>query len=131
MLKVTSPLDNAVEALIHRVIGCCIRVHREVGPGLLERIYQSAVCSSCSSKAFRLKSRSPFPARDRGHLPGDQRVDVVVAGQILLEVKAIDRLAPVHHAQVMSYLRVSGLRIGLLMNFNVPVLPDGLRRIVL
>ena len=131
MLKVTSPLDDAVEALIHRVIGCCIRVHREVGPGLLERIYRSAVCIELQFEGIPFEVEKPFPVWYRGHLLCDQRVDVVVARQILLEMKAIDRLAPVHHAQVMSYLRVSGLRIGLLMNFNVPVLPDGLRRIVL
>ena len=67
----------------------------------------------------------------RGHWLSDHRVDIVVAGRVLLEIKAIDRLAPVHMAQVMSYLRMSGLRVGLLLNFNVAVLPEGLRRIVL
>jgi len=131
MLRVISPLDDEVEALIHRVIGCCIRVHRELGPGLLERIYRSAVCIELQFEGIPFEAEKPFPVWYRGHLLCEQRVDIVVARQILLEMKAIDRLAPVHHAQVMSYLRVSGLRIGLLMNFDVPVLPDGLRRIVL
>jgi len=131
MLKVTSPLDDEVEALTHRVIGYCIRVHRELGPGLLERIYRRAVCIELQSESVPFEVEKSFPVWYRSHLLCDQRVDIVVAGQILLEVKAIDRLAPVHHAQVISYLRVSGLRIGLLLNFNVPVLPDGLRRIVL
>jgi GxxExxY protein len=131
MLKVTSQLDDEVEVLIHRVIGYCIKVHRELGPGLLERIYRRAVCIELKSEGVPFDVEKSFPVWYRGHLLCDQRVDIVVAGKILLEMKAIDRLAPVHHAQVMSYLRVSGLRIGLLMNFNVRVLPDGLRRIVL
>ncbi len=131
MLRMPSPLDDELEALIHRVIGYCISVHRELGPGLLERIYRRAICIELQSEGVPFEVEKRFPVWYRGHLLCDQRVDIVVAGKILLEVKAIDRLAPVHHAQVMSYLRVSGLRIGLLMNFNVAVLPDGLRRIVL
>ena len=131
MLTVSSQLDDEVEALIHRVIGYCIRVHRELGPGLLERIYRRAICIELQSEGVPFEVEKSFPVWYRGHLLCDQRVDIVVAGRILLEVKALDRLAPVHRAQVMSYLRGSGLRIGLLMNFNVPVLPDGLHRIVL
>lgn len=131
MLRVTSQLDDESEALIHRVIGYCIRVHRELGPGLLERIYRRAICIELQSEGVPFEVEKSFPVWYRGHLLCDQRVDIVVAGRILLEVKALDRLAPVHRAQVMSYLRGSGLRIGLLMNFNVPVLPDGLHRIVL
>ena len=131
MLRMPSPLDDELEALIHRVIGYCISVHRELGPGLLEHIYRRAICIELQSEGVAFEVEKRFPVWYRGHLLCDQRVDIVVAGEILLEVKAIDRLAPVHHAQVMSYLRVSGLRIRLLMNFNVPVLPDGLRRIIL
>jgi len=131
MLRVPSNLDDELEALIHRVIGCCIMVHRELGPGLLERIYRRAVCIELQSAGIPFEAERSFPVWYRGYLLCDQRVDVVVAGLVLLETKAIERLSPVHQAQVMSYLKVSGLRVGLLMNFNVALLPDGLRRIVL
>ena len=127
----TSQLDDKLEALIHRIIGCCIKVHRELGPGLLERIYRRALCIELALAGVPFELERSFPVRYRDHFLCDQRVDLIVAGQVIVELKAIERLAPVHQAQIMSYLRMSGLRVGLLMNFNVAVLPDGLRRIVL
>jgi GxxExxY protein len=120
-----------VEALIHQVIGCCIRVHSALGPGLLEKIYVKAVCLEFTACGLPFESEKRVDVLYRGTLLCQQRLDIVVDGLVLLEVKAIDRLAPVHLAQVLSYLRVSKLRVGLLLNFNVAVLPDGLRRVVL
>ncbi len=131
MLKISPRFDDETEGLIHRVIGCCIEVHRGLGPRLLERIYLRAIRLELDAAGISYELEKPFPVFYRGHLLCEQRVDVVVAGQLLLEVKAVDRLGPVQQAQVMSYLRVSRLKVGLLMNFNVAVLPDGLRRIVL
>jgi GxxExxY protein len=131
MLKLPSPLDDDCEALVTRTIGCCIRVHRELGPGLLERTYARAIAIELDMEGIPFEVEKRFEIHYRGHWLSDHRVDVVVADQVLLEIKALDRLAPVHMAQVMSYLRLSGLRVGLLLNFNVAVLPDGLRRVVL
>ena len=131
MLRISSPLDNQVEALVTRTIGCCIRVHRELGPGLLERTYGRAIAIELEIEGLPFEAEKRYEVTYRGRWLSDHRVDIVVADQVLLEVKAVDRLAAVHRAQVMSYLRMSGLRVGLLLNFNVAVLPDGLRRIIL
>jgi PD-(D/E)XK nuclease superfamily len=85
MLKVTSQLDDEVEALIHRVIGYCIRVHRELGPGLLERIYRRAVCIELQSEGVPFEVEKSFPVWYRGHLLCDQRVDIVVAARFFLK----------------------------------------------
>ena len=131
MLRVTPRLDDELEKLIHRIIGCCIRVRCELGPGLLEKIYVRAICLELAAEELGFETESPVDVIYRGIVLCQQRLDIVVEGKVLLEVKAIERLAPVHQAQVMCYLRVSRLKVGLLMNFNVAVLPDGLRRVVL
>jgi GxxExxY protein len=132
MLRVPSTLDADVEDLIQRIIGCCITVHRELGPGLLESIYRRAVCIELEMAGLPFETEKQIPVTYRGQLLCYQRLDVIVAGRVLIEIKAVERLAPIHHAQVLCYLRVSGtLRVALLMNFNSAVLPDGLKRIVL
>ena len=131
MLRVSSRLDDSLEGLVHRVIGCCLEVHRALGPGLLEGIYRRATCVELKASNIPFDEEKRIPILYRGELLTDQRLDILVAGEIIVEVKAVDHLAPVHHAQVISYLRASGLRVALLVNFNVPTLPQGLRRIVL
>jgi GxxExxY protein len=131
MLRVPSRLPTESEELVTRVIGCCIAVHRSLGPGLLEGIYSRAICLELTAARIPFERELEIPVSYRDQLLCVQRLDVVVDGQIVLEVKSVERLAPVHHAQLLSYLRVSKLKIGILANFNVPVLQDGLRRIVL
>jgi len=131
MLRVPSQLPNDLEDLIHRTIGCCIAVHRALGPGLLENIYSRGICLELEATKIRFEAEKQIPVWYRGQLLCYQRLDLVVAEQIVIEIKAVERLNPVHRAQLLSYLRVSNLRVGLLMNFNVPVLQDGLKRIVL
>ena len=131
MLRIPTRLSDELEALIQRTIGCCIAVHRALGPGLLESIYARAVCLGLDAQSMPFEAEKQFAVFYRGQLLCHQRLDLVVAGQLVVEIKAVERLNPVHHAQLLSYLRVSNLRVGLLMNFNVPVLQDGLRRIVL
>lgn len=131
MLKIASPLDEEVESLVAQIIGCCIAVHRELGPGLLEFIYRRAVCIELEAAGLPFEIEKRIPVMYRGQLLCHQRLDILVAGRVLIEIKAVERLAPVHHAQVMCYLRVSTLRVALLMNFNSAVLPDGLKRIIL
>ena len=131
MLRVPSPLPTEVEELVTRVIGCCIAVHRSLGPGLLEGIYSRAICLELAVAGIPFEREMQIPVTYRDELLCVQRLDIVAAGQIILEVKSVERLNPVHHAQLLSYLRISKLHLGLLVNFNVPVLQDGLKRVVL
>ena len=131
MLHITTNLDPELEDLVHRTIGCCIVVHRELGPGLLEQIYQRAVELELQAAGIAFERERQFPVIYRNQRLYVHRLDLVVGGQLVLELKAVDRLHPVHHAQVLSGLRISKLRIALLINFNVKVLKDGIQRKVL
>ena len=131
MLRVVSHLPGDLEEFVTRVIGCCITVHRALGPGLLENIYSRAICLELSAADIPFERELQIPVAYRDEFLCVQRLDIVVAGQLVLEIKSVERLAPVHHAQLLSYLRIAKLHIGLLVNFNVPVLQDGLKRIVL
>lgn len=131
MLRNASPLDPHLEDLAHRTIGCCIAVHRELGPGLLEAIYQRAVGYELEANGISFERERQVPILYRGRRIYVHRLDLVVAGQLLLELKAVEHLHPVHRAQALSCLRASKLRLALLINFNVAVLPDGIRRIIL
>jgi GxxExxY protein len=131
MLRVSSPLPDEVEALVHRTIGCCITVHRELGPGLLESTCSRAVCIELHAAGIAFEAEKHIPVTYRGQLLCHHRLDLVVANQVVVEIKSVERLAPIHHGQLLNYLRVSGFRVGLLVNFNVPVLQEGIRRVVL
>jgi GxxExxY protein len=131
VLRVPSPLSDELEDLIHRTIGCCITVHRTLGPGLLERIYIRAICLELADANISFELEKAYPVMYRGRVLCHQRVDLVVEAQLVVEVKAVAILTELFRAQVLSYLRVSKLPAGLLMNFNVPILQQGIRRIVL
>jgi GxxExxY protein len=131
MLHIASPFSRELEELVHRTIGCCITVHREPGPGLVEPVYQRAVGLELDASGVPFEREKAIPITYRGKRLYIHRLDLVVSGQILLELKAVDRLHPVHKAQVLSCLRASKLRLGLLVNFNVVLLPQGIQRIVL
>jgi GxxExxY protein len=131
MLRIPSPLSQDLEDLIHRVIGCCITVHRSLGPGLIEIPYAKATRIELTRAAISYEAEKLVPVMYRGELLCHQKLDIVVGGQLLLELKAVDHLMPVHRAQVICYLRVSKLPVALLINFNVPILQDGIKRIIL
>ena len=119
------------EALSSRVIGLAISVHRELGPGLLESVYEECVHAELLGAGLSTERQVPFPIVYRGHrLDAAFRADLIVERQVLLEIKAIDHISPVHEAQVLTYLRFSGVPIGLLLNFNTVRLKDGLKRLV-
>lgn len=130
-MRNTSPLSLEAERAMHATIGCAIAVHQALGPGYLESIYKKAMAIELDSR------RVPFE-RERAvdviyreiAIPG-QRVDLIVGGLIVVELKAIERFTDVHRAQLISYLKTTGLRGGLLVNFRVRRLKDGLQRIVL
>ena len=131
LLRVPTPLPDDVEDLVQRTIGAYISVHSELGPGLLEAIYSRAIAAELTYLGIAYELERSIPVSYRGAVIGHHRLDLLVEAQIVLEVKAVDRLLPVHIAQVISYLKVSRARVGLLMNFNAEVLRHGLRRIVL
>jgi GxxExxY protein len=131
MLHVNSPLSAEVDALVHETIGCCIRVHRALGPGLLETIYSKAIALELGAAGISFDRERTYPVTYRGVLLCEQRVDFVVGGEIVVEIKSVEHLTTLHDAQLLNYMRITRLRVGLLMNFNVPVLRDGLKRRVL
>ena len=130
-LRISSTLPEALETLVQRTIGACITVHSELGPGLLETIYSRAIAAELSALKIGFELERCFPVVYRDAIIGNHRIDVLVEGKIVLEVKAVERLLPVHLAQVISYLKICHSPVGLLMNFNEPVLRHRLRRIVL
>ncbi len=119
------------EESTRRIIGAAIHVHRRLGPGLLESAYRACLAVELQRRGFRVQQEVPIPIVYEG-FPVDcsYRLDLLVDGEVVVELKAVEQLNPVHVAQLITYLRLSGHRIGLLMNFNVAVLKDGLRRIV-
>jgi GxxExxY protein len=131
MLKIQSPLPEDLERLAERVIGSCVAVHRVLGPGLVETIYSRAVALELEFRGISFEREKPIAVRYRGELLCHQRLDMLVGGSVVLELKSVQRVDSIHVAQVLSYLRVSRLRLGLLVNFNVPILKYGIRRVIL
>ena len=131
MLRVPTPLPDELETLVHDTIGCCIAVHRVLGPGLLETIYSRALCLELAAKGIAFEREKSYPVIYRGELLCEQHLDFVVGGEIVLELKSVEQLAQVNHAQLLNYMRVAQKRVGLLINFNVVVLRDGLKRKIL
>ena len=117
--------------LTHEIIGAAIAVHRELGPGLLEAVYEECLCHELSLRGLAFDRQKPIPVVYRGtKLDCGYRADIVVSGSVIVEIKAIANVAPIHEAVMLTYLRVSGCKIGLLINFHSTVLKDGVRRFV-
>ena len=113
------------------IIGAAIEVHRALGPGLLESAYEACLAFELIERGLKVEQQKPLPVVYREvRLDCGYRLDLLVEGVVIVEVKAVDHLAPVHQAQLLSYLKLSGCHVGLLINFNVKVLKDGLRRVV-
>jgi GxxExxY protein len=118
--------------LTEQVIGCAINVHKPLGPGLLESVYEECLCFELAEAGLPFKRQIALPIvyRDRV-LDGGFRADIVVSNVLIIEIKSVDAIHPVHEAQLLTYLRLTRHKIGLLMNFNVLRLKDGLRRFVM
>jgi GxxExxY protein len=118
--------------LTQLVIGAAIDVHRALGPGLLESAYEICLCRELSLREIQFRRQLPIPLEYKGvKLDCGYRSDIIVEEILLLELKAVDALLPIHEAQLLSYLKLTGLSVGLLINFNVEVLKEGIRRRVL
>ena len=118
--------------LSERVIGSAMDVHRQIGPGLLEAVYEECLCFELKQARIGYRRQVPLPVFYKGvQLECGYRMDIVVEHQLVVEIKAVERLLPIHEAQMLTYLRLSGLPIALLLNFNSVALKSGLRRFVL
>lgn len=113
------------------VIGAAIEVHRHLGPGLLESAYEECLCHELTNAGLQHERQRALPVTYKGvRLDCGYKMDVVVEDLVLLELKAVESLQPIHEAQILTYLRLSRLKLGLLMNFNVPLLRNGIKRLV-
>jgi len=131
LTRARSQMPEATERTVETVIGCAIEVHRRLGPGFLEGVYQDAMIIELDVAGLLARREVPVMLSYRGRPLREHRVDLIVEECVILELKAVDRLDRIHQAQLISYLRATGLRIGLLMNFNTEQLKSALRRVVL
>src|SRR5579863_6283743 len=117
--------------ITEQIIGCEIAVHRELGPGLLEAVYEECLCYELTQKAIAFERQKPIPVVYKGaKLDCGYRADIIVCSRVIIEIKAISAVAPVHDAVMLTYLRLSGCKIGLLINFHSALLKDGIHRYV-
>ena len=129
--KDTKDVREYVDGLSNRIIGAAIEVHRILGPGLLEAVYEEALCHELKLHGLAVERQLLVPIEYKGLvLRAPLRLDVQVEKLVLIEVKAVERLEQVHEAQLLSYLRLTDTWLGLLINFNVAVLKNGVRRVV-
>lgn len=119
------------DELSNLIIGAAIEVHRHLGPGLLESAYEECLCHELVLNKISFERQKPLPVIYKGvHLDCGYRLDILVEKLVILELKTVEHIEPIHEAQLLTYLKLSGLWLGLLINFNVPVLKQGIRRIV-
>ncbi|GAB7026352.1 GxxExxY protein [Geotalea toluenoxydans] len=120
------------EYISAQVIAAAIEVHRNLGPGLLESAYEECLCHEMRLRQIQYERQKHLPVTYKGkHLECGYRIDIVAGGEILLELKCVEKLLPIHEAQILTYLKLSGLKTGLLINFNAVLLKDGIKRMVL
>ena len=123
--------DPAVDALAKAAIGAAIEVHSLLGAGFLESVYEQALAIELGLRGIPFQRQHPIALTYKNELVGEARLDFLIGGKLILELKAVDSIHPIHHAQVLNYLKATGLQLGLLMNFNVEQMKDGIKRIVL
>jgi GxxExxY protein len=120
-----------INQLSSKIIGAAIEVHKALGPGLLESAYQKCLSHELRLRGMSFTDEKPLPLVYKGEkLDCGYRLDLVVENAIILELKSCEKIEPIHKAQLLTYLKLSGLRLGLVFNFNVPVMRDGIKRIV-
>ena len=119
--------DNAVT---ERIIGCAMEVHKHLGPGLLESVYEAALCIELRAATLPFKRQVGIPLYYKGELISEHRPDLVVNDCVVVEVKSIERYDPIHTAQMLTYLRITGLKTGLVLNFNSAWMKQGVRRVM-
>ena len=136
MLHSKFPVKNISEDLpenmiTDRIIKCAIAVHRELGPGLLESVYEEAMDIECALDGLVVQRQQKIPVLYRGKPIGEYKPDMIVNDLVIVEIKSVERFDPVFEAQVLTYLKITGKRVGLLINFNSRLVKDGIKRFIL
>ena len=119
------------DPLTERIIGLAIEVHRILGPGLLESTYEECLCYECREAGLNVQRQVALPVEYKGiRLQQAYRIDLLVEGRVVIELKTVEKILPIHEAQLLTYFKLSRVRTGLILNFLVPVLKDGIKRMV-
>ena len=119
------------DPLTEKIIGCAIEVHRTLGPGLLESTYESALCVEMQLAGLKHERQLVVPITYKNQPVGDYRLDLLVEKSVIVEIKSVDRFDPIFEAQLLAYLKITGIKKGLLLNFNSRLLKDSIKRLVL
>ena len=123
--------DDQLDQLARSVIGAAIEVHRHLGPGLQKPLYAPALHLELALRKIPFETEVILPVSYKGHPLGKRKIDLLVDKRLIVELKSVEALAPIHTAQIICYLRLTGKQLGLLINFNVPLLKGGVKRVVL
>ncbi len=122
---------GTLNKITEKIIGCAIEVHRNLGPGLLESIYEEALCVELDENRIKYQRQLSVPIIYKQRSLGEHRLDLLIEDEIIVEMKAVYKIEPVFEAQLLSYLKMTGKKLGLLINFNVPILTKGIKRVIL
>lgn len=129
--RIMSEPTKEIDDLARALIGAAMEVHRALGPGFLESVYEEALCVELELLKIPFQRQQAVPVLYKGRQVGAGRLDLIIDDSLLVELKTVDALAPIHTAQIISYLKAVDLPLGLLINFNVPVLKQGIKRVIL
>jgi GxxExxY protein len=125
------PVSQEVDAIARSVIDAALKVHRALGPGLLETVYEICLCHELSKRGIKVERQKSWPISYDGiRLDAGLRLDMLVEDKVIVELKAVEQMNLLFEAQLLTYLKLTGMRVGLLINFNVPLLKDGIKRLV-
>ena len=131
-MKAFEPLPDETERIAREIVDAAFRVHTVMGPGLLETVYEACMVHELHRRRLRVQTQVSVPISYEGvRLASDLQLDMLVEERVIVEVKAVEKMNPVFQAQLLSYLRLRGLRLGLLVNFTVPFIKDGIKRVIL
>jgi GxxExxY protein len=131
-MKSFVPVPSEVDRVAKTVVDAALRVHQVLGPGLLESVYEACLAHELKQRGQKVETQISLPVvYDGVRLDAGLRLDMMVGDSVIVEIKSVDKINPVFEAQLLTYLKLTGVRVGLLVNFNVPVVRDGIRRIVL
>jgi GxxExxY protein len=125
------PSDMPENTITERIIKCAIAVHREIGPGLLESVYEEALDIECKIEGLHVSRQFKVPVLYRGQTIGEYQPDMLINDSVIVEIKSVERFDPVFEAQVLTYLKITRKRVGLLINFNSRLVKDGIKRFIL
>ncbi|MGC9365115.1 MAG: GxxExxY protein [Fidelibacterota bacterium] len=117
--------------LTEKIIGCCIEVHKNLGPGLLETIYEAALCIELKNHGLKFERQKPLPVNYKNETIGEFRIDLLVEDAVVLELKSVERMDPLFEAQLLSYMKLGEFKLGLLINFNSRLMKEGVKRFII